>query len=82
MGLESLGGLAMHIILSKLNPSEAATVACLSRGFRGWVSEDSLWAEFCSVDLNLSSPLDPHGNPAPSFKVYFCFDCFKFFNMK
>ncbi|KAL0413753.1 UNVERIFIED_CONTAM: F-box protein SKIP16 [Sesamum radiatum] len=69
MGLESVGGLAMHTILSKLGPIEAASVSCLSRRFRGWASDDSLWAGFCSHDLNLSSPLDPYGNPLPSFKA-------------
>ncbi|KAK4406254.1 F-box protein SKIP16 [Sesamum angolense] len=69
MGLESVGGLAMHTILSKLGPLEAASVSCLSRRFRGWASDDSLWAGFCSHDLNLSSPLDPYGNPLPSFKA-------------
>ncbi|KAK6146313.1 hypothetical protein DH2020_020182 [Rehmannia glutinosa] len=69
MGLESVGGLAMHIILSKLGPFEAASVACLSKRFRVWASEDSLWAQFCSHDLNLSSPLDPYGDPTPSFKA-------------
>ncbi|KAL2230397.1 UNVERIFIED_CONTAM: F-box protein SKIP16 [Sesamum indicum] len=69
MGLESVGGLAMHTILSKLGPLEAASVSCLSRRFRGWASDDSLWAGFCSHDLDLSSPLDPYGNPLPSFKA-------------
>lgn len=69
MGLETVGGLAMHIILSKLGPDEAASVACLNRRFHLWASDDSLWAKFCAQDLNLSSPLDPSGNPVPSFKV-------------
>ncbi|GFP95801.1 F-box protein skip16 [Phtheirospermum japonicum] len=69
MALETVGGLAMHIILSKLGPLQAASVACLSKRFRVWASEDTLWAQFCSDDLDLSSPLDPYGNPTPSFKV-------------
>ncbi|CAA0839363.1 F-box protein SKIP16 [Striga hermonthica] len=69
MGLESVGGLAMHIILSKLGPLEAASISCLNQRFRVWASEDSLWAQFCSHDLDLSSPLDPNGNTAPSFKA-------------
>ncbi|KAG8362577.1 hypothetical protein BUALT_BualtUnG0061900 [Buddleja alternifolia] len=69
MGLESVGGLAMHIILSKLGPSDAASVGCVSKRFQLWASDDSLWAQFFSDDLNLSSPLDPYGNPAPSFKA-------------
>ncbi|XP_051116875.1 F-box protein SKIP16 [Andrographis paniculata] len=69
MGLESVGGLATHIILSKLGPREAAFVACLNRRFHVWASDDYVWARFCAQDLNLSSPLDPCGNPCPSFKV-------------
>lgn len=69
MGLETVGGLAMHIILSKLGPLEAASVACLNRRFHNWASDDSIWAQFCSQDLNLSSPFRPNGKPAPSFKV-------------
>ncbi|KAH6816046.1 SKP1/ASK-interacting protein 16 [Perilla frutescens var. frutescens] len=69
MGLESVGGLAMHVILSKSGPREAASVSCLGRRFRAWASDDSLWAQFCSHDLNLTSPLDPDGNLAPSFKA-------------
>ncbi|KAL6532042.1 F-box protein skip16 [Orobanche gracilis] len=69
MGLESVGGLAMHMILCKLGPLEAASVACLSQRFRVWASEDSLWAQFCFRDLDLSSPRDPYGNPTASFKA-------------
>ncbi|KAL6528073.1 F-box protein skip16 [Orobanche hederae] len=69
MGLESVGGLAMHMILSKLGPLEAASVACLSQRFRVWASEDSLWAQFCFRDLDLSSPRDSYGNPTASFKA-------------
>ncbi|KAL7145501.1 hypothetical protein ABFS83_07G088800 [Erythranthe nasuta] len=69
MDLESVGGLAMHVILSKLSPKEVASVTCLSKQFRVWASEDSIWALFCSHDLNLSSPIDPSGNPASSFKA-------------
>ncbi|KAL3635042.1 F-box protein skip16 [Castilleja foliolosa] len=69
MALENVGGLAMHIILSKLGPLQAASIACLSKRFRVWASEDTLWAQFCSDDLDLSSPVDPYGNPTPSFKA-------------
>ncbi|XP_022849352.1 F-box protein SKIP16-like isoform X2 [Olea europaea var. sylvestris] len=69
MELESVGGLAMHTILSKLGPSDAASVSCVGKRFLVWASDDSLWAKFCFFDLELSSPLDPHGNPAPSFKA-------------
>ncbi|WOH11629.1 hypothetical protein DCAR_0831119 [Daucus carota subsp. sativus] len=67
--MESVGGLAMHEILSKLGARETAIVSCVSRNFEEWASDDSLWAEFCARDLNLSSPLDPLGNLAPSFKT-------------
>lgn len=70
MALESVGGLAMHVILSKLGPSDAASVSCASKRFRIWVSDDdSLWSKFCSDDLELDSPVDPDGNSVPSFKI-------------
>lgn len=69
MGLEGVGDLSLHIVLSKLGAEDAARVACVSRRLRVSSSEDSLWSEFCSRDLCLSAPLDPHGNPAHSFKV-------------
>lgn len=79
MGLESVGGLAMHVILSKLGPLEAASVACLGKRFRVWASDDSLWAQFCFHDLNLTSPLDPYGNRTPSFKVFLSLGSANFF---
>ncbi|CAI9771142.1 unnamed protein product [Fraxinus pennsylvanica] len=69
MELEAVGNLGMHIILSKLGPSDVASVSCVGKIFHVWASDDSLWAKFCSFDLELFSPLDPHGNPAPSFKA-------------
>ena len=69
IGLEGLGGLAIHIILSKLGPSEAATVACVNKRFKDLASDESLWSSFCAQELSLSSPIDPLGNPSPSFKV-------------
>ncbi|OIT02365.1 PREDICTED: F-box protein SKIP16 [Nicotiana attenuata] len=69
MDLESLGGLTMHIILSKLAPQDAASVACVSKRFRNWASDDLLWSRFCADDLDLSSPLDPLDNLMPSFKA-------------
>ncbi|MCD9645589.1 F-box protein skip16 [Datura stramonium] len=68
MDLEGLGGLTMHVILSKLAPQDAASVACVSKRFRNWSSDELLWSRFCADDLDLSSPLDPLGNPMPSFK--------------
>ncbi|KAK8483554.1 hypothetical protein V6N12_076223, partial [Hibiscus sabdariffa] len=41
----------------------------ISRRLGVSASEESLWAQFCSQDLHLSSPQDHHGNPLPSFKV-------------
>ncbi|OMO68026.1 hypothetical protein CCACVL1_20127 [Corchorus capsularis] len=69
MGLEGLGDLALHIILSKLGPEDTVRVSCVSRRLRLSSSEDSLWAQFCFQDLHLSSPQDHQGNPAPSFKA-------------
>ncbi|KAK9058984.1 hypothetical protein SSX86_021602 [Deinandra increscens subsp. villosa] len=68
IGIENLGGLAFHIIASKLGPSEAAAVGCVNKRFKDWASDESLWSVFCSQELGLSSPLDPLGNPCPSFK--------------
>lgn len=53
--------------LSKLGAKDAAGVACVSRGLRVSSYEDSLWSDFCSRDLNLSAPLDPHGSPPLAF---------------
>ncbi|KAK9288590.1 hypothetical protein L1049_017049 [Liquidambar formosana] len=69
MELEGLGELALHIILLKSGPENTAAVACVSKKFRDSASDDSLWFNFCSHDLDLSAPLDPLGNPTPSFKV-------------
>lgn len=69
MGLQNTGGLAIHMILSKLGPNDTAAVGCVSKSFRVWASEDSLWLNFCSQELNLSSPQDPLGNLTTSFKA-------------
>ncbi|KAF2590523.1 hypothetical protein F2Q70_00038045 [Brassica cretica] len=69
MGLEEAGDLVLHIILSKIGPENTARVACVSKRLKVSASEDSLWSIFCSLDLNISTPLDPHGDPSPSFKV-------------
>lgn len=71
MGLEDAGDLVLHIILSKIGPESTARVACVSKRLKVSASEESLWSIFCSNDLNISSPLDPHGDHAPSFKVNF-----------
>ncbi|XP_010522171.1 PREDICTED: F-box protein SKIP16 [Tarenaya hassleriana] len=69
MGLEEAGDLVLHIILSELGPEGSARVSCVSKRLRVFASEDSLWSLFCFRDLNLSTPLDPHGNLSPSFKA-------------
>lgn len=69
ISLENVGGLAFHIIALNLGPSDAASVSCLNKRFKDWASDDSLWSVFCSQELDLSSPIDPYGNPCPSFKV-------------
>ncbi|CAH2038785.1 unnamed protein product [Thlaspi arvense] len=69
MALEDAGDLVLHIILSKIGPESTARVACVSKRLKGSASEESLWSIFCSIDLNISTPLDPNGDPAPSFKT-------------
>lgn len=69
-GLESVGGLAVHIIMTKLGPENVAATACTSRRFRDWVSGDEIiWSKFCIDEVGLSSPQDPLGNPTSSFRV-------------
>ncbi|XP_058202308.1 F-box protein SKIP16 isoform X2 [Rhododendron vialii] len=69
MGLDSVGALAIHEILSKLGPADTAAAGCLNKRFRDWAADESLWSKFCSDELDLSSPQDPLGNPTPTFKV-------------
>ncbi|KAK1386355.1 F-box protein SKIP16 [Heracleum sosnowskyi] len=69
MGIEILGGLEIHQILTKLGPRETAIVGCVSHHFQGRASDDSLWSQFCAQELHLYSPEDPLGNPTPSFKA-------------
>jgi F-box protein 3 len=71
MGLESVGDLALNIILTKLGPKETVQVLCVSKKFKDLASEESLWSLFCRQDLDLSAPLDHHGNRLPSFKVIY-----------
>ncbi|KAG6767616.1 hypothetical protein POTOM_028828 [Populus tomentosa] len=73
MGLESVGDLALNIILTKLGPKETVKVSCVSKKFKDLASEESLWSLFCRQDLDLSAPLDHHGNHLPSFKIV-CLD--------
>ncbi|KAG5560917.1 hypothetical protein RHGRI_004074 [Rhododendron griersonianum] len=69
MGLDSVGALAIHEILSKLGPTDTAVAGCLNKRFRDWAADESLWSKFCADELDLSSPQDPLGNPTPTFKV-------------
>ncbi|KAL1202140.1 F-box protein SKIP16 [Cardamine amara subsp. amara] len=69
MGLEDAGDLVLHIVLSKIGPEDTARVACVSKRLHVSASEESLWSIFCYLDLNISTPLDPHGDSAPSFKT-------------
>ncbi|TXG72793.1 hypothetical protein EZV62_001372 [Acer yangbiense] len=73
MGLENVGDLALHVVLSKLGPKGTALVSCVNKRFKITASEDCLWSKFCSQDLDLHAPLDPNGNLAPSFKVLILF---------
>ncbi|EOA39367.1 hypothetical protein CARUB_v10012429mg [Capsella rubella] len=69
MGLEDAGDLVLHTVFSKIGPESTARVACVSKRLQVSASEESLWSIFCSRDLNISSPLDPHGDLGPSFKT-------------
>ena len=69
MGLESVGDLAIHVILKKLSPEDVGRVACVNKRLRSSASDDPIWIKFCSHDLSLTQPTDPLGNPLPSFKV-------------
>lgn len=79
IGIEGLGDLAIQVIISKLDPDDTAKVCCVSKKFRVWASDDIYWSINCSNDLDISSPIDPFGNPLPSFKVIPIFLLFQFF---
>lgn len=66
---EVLGEFAIHIIISKLDPNNTARIACVNKKFKSWASDDCFWSLHCASDLSLSSPVDPLGNPAHSFKA-------------
>lgn len=70
--MESLGGLAIHKILSKLGPKDTAIFGCVNHSFQEWASDDSLWSHFCAQELHLPSPRDPFDNLSLSFKVSLC----------
>ncbi|KAK3414477.1 hypothetical protein EUGRSUZ_H00342 [Eucalyptus grandis] len=69
MELESVGDLALNLILTKLGPENVGRVACVNRKLRLSADEEALWSRFCSEELHLSAPLDPRGDPLPSFKA-------------
>ncbi|XP_015887009.2 F-box protein SKIP16 isoform X1 [Ziziphus jujuba] len=69
MALESVGDLALNLILSKLEPEDTAKSSCVSKKLRSSASEETLWSRFCADELGLSQPIDPLGNPTPSFKI-------------
>ncbi|KAJ1410493.1 F-box-like domain superfamily [Sesbania bispinosa] len=68
MGLESVGDLAIHVILEKLEPEDIARICCVSKRFRSLACDDVLWIKICFDDLALTQPVDHLGNPLPSFK--------------
>ncbi|RID40369.1 hypothetical protein BRARA_J00418 [Brassica rapa] len=55
MSLEDAEDLVLHMILSKVE--NTARVACVSKRLQVSASEESLWSIFCSLDLNISTPL-------------------------
>lgn len=69
MGLESVGDLAINVILKKLGAQDIARVACVSKRFSSSASDDTLWINLCFNELALTQPLDHLGNPLSSFKV-------------
>ncbi|KAF6162244.1 hypothetical protein GIB67_008373 [Kingdonia uniflora] len=69
MALEEMGELVLHEIGSKLGSKDAAVLGCVNKRLRVSASDESLWINFCSQELNLSVPEDHLGNPTPSFKV-------------
>ncbi|XP_027910892.1 F-box protein SKIP16 [Vigna unguiculata] len=68
MGLESVGDLAINALLRKLEAEDIARVACASKRFRSFASDDTLWINLCFNELALTQPIDHLGNPFPSFK--------------
>uniref|UniRef100_A0A7N0TUM6 ApaG domain-containing protein n=1 Tax=Kalanchoe fedtschenkoi TaxID=63787 RepID=A0A7N0TUM6_KALFE len=68
MALESIGALPTHIVLSKLSVEDVACVSSSSRNLNHSASDDSLWRNFCRQDLQLTTPLGPHGRLSASFK--------------
>lgn len=69
MSLESVGDIAIHMILPKVGPEGTASVACVAKRYRDLASEDCLWSKFCYDQLHLTQPHDPLGNPCPTLKA-------------
>lgn len=76
MDLESVGDLAIQLIMENLKPEDIATISCVSNRFRSFTSHDSLWFKICSTELSLTQPIDHLGNPLPSFKVTLSYSFF------
>ena len=68
-GLESMEGLVLDTVISRAGARPAAALACASTRLRTAVADDSLWRRFCAEDLGLDAPVDPEGQPLPSFQV-------------
>nr|CAB3494434.1 unnamed protein product [Digitaria exilis] len=68
-GLESVDGLVLHEVVFKAGARHAAALACASMRLRDAVADDYLWRRFCAEDLGLDAPVDPGGQPLPSFQV-------------
>ena len=68
-GLESMEGLVIDTVISKAGARPAAVLACASTRLRAAVADESLWRRFCAEDLGLDAPVDPDGQPLPSFQV-------------
>ncbi|XP_047308720.1 F-box protein SKIP16 [Impatiens glandulifera] len=66
--METVGGFAVHEILLRLSSKDAASLACVNSKFRIWASDETLWSNFCADELDLTSPVDPFGNPTSTFK--------------
>ncbi|KAE9620438.1 putative F-box domain, ApaG domain, Knr4/Smi1-like domain-containing protein [Lupinus albus] len=66
--MERVEDLVVNEILKKLGAEDIGRVACVSKRFYSFSSEEPLWIHLCFRDLSLTQPLDHLGNPLPSFK--------------
>ncbi|KAF3330886.1 F-box protein SKIP16 [Carex littledalei] len=67
-GLDGLEGLVLEMIVNRIGPKSAASLACTSTRLRSAASDDTVWSRFCADHFDLSEPLDPDGNHLASFK--------------